>query len=222
MDNFQLTKPFRALICGPSSSGKSTLLKNILKNKNLFLSEDFDSIIYYYPEYSCSKFRENYIEELKQLYNCVTSVSGLPDYNDLITIKSNTLLIFDDCFEELMNNNVGRQLAIQLSHHQNLSYFVTSQNFFSGGKYLKTFSRQYTDYFLIRGRSEGQWLRILSQQLFNKAIFLPKIFEYLSKHVSPFERVVWIDCNSLSTTKSEDFRVRALFFKNELLTFQYK
>ena len=93
--------PFNCIIAGPTGSGKSNLLKKILKYRNILCDVKFEKVILFY-----SMWQPLY-DEMKEI-KCVDDfIEDIPSTDDLLTIINQVqnidslnpphqLLIFDD------------------------------------------------------------------------------------------------------------------------------
>ena len=105
------------------------------------------------------------------------------------------------------------------SHHATTSVFVTTQNLYFQGKYQKTLTRNYSDFWLFSGLSDYQMLKFLSKQLLDDKDFLLNCVKWLKKHFKhQYERYIWVHLHMQTKSENEDlFRVRANFLKTPII-----
>ena len=209
--NFGLISPFRALLAGSSSCGKSELIARILEHKDKFFPDtQFSHACYYYPSGGLTETRHDYYERLKRSIKCMDSCEGLPDVQALNDISGDKLIIIDDLYDKAVNSPDMMDLMTVHSHHSRISLFFTAQNYFNKGKFSKTFLRNYTDSILFDAKSERLIVEIVSRQIFpggNR--FLPRAMDWLRENQKDiFERYLWIDTNPQNTLP-EKLRVRS-------------
>ena len=120
-----LLPPFRALVQGPSSSGKSTLILNILKNKEkMFPGYIFDKVAYCYPENAMTDSRQNYVAELEKIFPQIETHEGMPSSKDVLKATGKKLLIIDDLYMDAANSYDFQQILLHGSHHNDCSLFI--------------------------------------------------------------------------------------------------
>lgn len=116
--------PFRLIITGPSSAGKSVFIQKLLKNSDRLISHRFHEIIWFYGQETEFVRNSSKFDEVR-----ITFVKGMPlDFDEYINPLKNTLLIFDDLMENL--NKALTLLFTKKSHHENCSIILTLQDLF--------------------------------------------------------------------------------------------
>lgn len=154
MNSYIFHSPFTCIIAGPTQSGKTTLVKNILFNNQLIISPK-PSVIYY----CYSAWQETY-NDLKFIYPKIQFIKGIIDL-ELINKNQINLLILDDLMNKCDNDERILDLFTIESHHRNISVFLLTQNIFSKGKFSRTISLN-TNYMIIlnnpRDRSQIQYI----------------------------------------------------------------
>ena len=121
------------MLAGPSQSGKSSLLAEILENNNILITPSPHRIVYCYARWSDT------FNKLRLIAPNVEFNEGLPDI-DTLSVNQNNLLILDDLMSEAEKEKSILDLFTTDSHHSNISVFLISQNLFSRGKYSRTIS----------------------------------------------------------------------------------
>jgi hypothetical protein len=130
---------FSLLISGPSRSGKTHLLVDILKNHRILIKPQLERIVYCYAVW------QNEFDELKQLG--VEFVNGMYDVAEF-NASTRNLVIYDDLMEECSNDRGILDLFTRGSHHLNISVILLTQNLFSKSRYMRTISLN-TEYLII-------------------------------------------------------------------------
>ena len=159
--------PSRMLICGPSLSGKSTFLLNLVQHKDLLFDSKFDRIIYCSPQ-CLSGAQDEYIQRLREFFPAVELCSDLPDPETLnITAdKSHKLILIDDFMASFNSSTLAFKLLTIQSHHMLISVAATSHNLFAQCKFNKTLTRNYSEIVLLYTRSDKLALRTLGCQMY--------------------------------------------------------
>ena len=133
IESLSFKHPFTCMLAGPSQSGKSSLLAEILENNNILITPSPHRIVYCYARWSDT------FNKLRLIAPNVEFNEGLPDI-DTLSVNQNNLLILDDLMSEAEKEKSILDLFTTDSHHSNISVFLISQNLFSRGKYSRTIS----------------------------------------------------------------------------------
>jgi hypothetical protein len=108
-------------ISGPSESGKSRFILDLIKYREVVFDKKFQRIIYACPD-NFNLDRHNYCLTLQQLFPDMEIITKLPNVSDIVAEDSkHTLFIVDDMAVEFLNNKAVLQLFFQFSHHENIS-----------------------------------------------------------------------------------------------------
>lgn len=116
MTFFNFQTPCSIIISGPSGSGKSSLLKQLILNRDRHFSTPFHVIKYYYAEARPD------IPGIEYYRGMPEEIVNNPD-------DGHALYIFDDLMSEA-NNNQLRNVFIRCSHHQKITVVLIIQNLF--------------------------------------------------------------------------------------------
>ena len=126
--------PSSVIIAGPSGSGKSELVEQLLKERTLF-EKPPRKIIYCYDRW------QPRFDRMKR--DCVF-YKGIPPEGSLakwFKPQDNGLLILDDLMAESGNDKRVLDLFTKDSHHRGITAFYLTQDLFPPGKYAKTINR---------------------------------------------------------------------------------
>lgn len=163
--------PFNCIISGPTMCGKSFILKEILKFRNVLIDPSPNVIYYCYKEWQ-SNFDMLKLENPK-----IKFVKGIIDYEDLNENVSN-LVIFDDLMKECITSENVMNIFTVGSHHKNTSTFFLTQNVFSQGKFARDISLNSNYMIIFRNPRDQQQIQTLSRQMF------PQNFNFLIESFS--------------------------------------
>lgn len=150
---YHFVHPFTMLLAGPSMSGKSTFLKNILKNQTTMFSIKFKRILWCYSENGA---KPNISE--------VDFHKGLPE-NDEISYNGPQLLILDDLMSDAYNSRIS-EIFTKGSHHRNISIVLVTQNIFHQGSHARDISLNAKYIVLFKNPRDKQQFSFLARQIF--------------------------------------------------------
>ena len=132
--------PFRCIIAGPTSSGKSTFMLKMVEHQKSIFTTEFSRIMYCIPAHNAA-LHDDYFKKLQGFCPNVELILGLPKPN---VIKSDTLpklLLIDDLVKPLLKDPFMEECFVQNSHHSGCSIAFCTQNYFEASK-SKTIVRQ--------------------------------------------------------------------------------
>lgn len=167
--------PFNCIIAAPTMGGKTHMIKEILKYKDIMISPKITNIIY------CYKSWQNNYEEMKRLDNSIIFHEGIYDTSKFKNYNNN-LIILDDLMTECINNQEILNLFTVGTHHSNTSVFFLTQNIFSKGKYSRDLSLNSNYIINFRNARDQLQMQILARQMYGKkSKFLLESFEDATK-----------------------------------------
>lgn len=198
----KLKNPATYLIAGVTCSGKSTFVKELIKNKNEVFENPPTNILYLYGTW------QNSFDDMEKMKN-IDFHKGLPDeellkkyYND----KSHCLILIDDLMCSASGSKSIHDIYYKDAHHTNTSCIMIVQNLFA--KNLRGISLN--SHYLILFKSPriiGQIGHIGSQLGFAKLLKEA----YLDACKQPYSYLL-ID---LHPTTEEQFCLRSKILPNE-------
>ena len=196
----RLQHPFTMVLTGPTQSGKTVFLQNLL----LFQREMFfpvpDKIVWFYG------IHQSLYDEIPD----VTFVEGFPpNYRDYLAM--NTVFIFDDLMSECANDKRLSILFTKGSHHLNLSVIFLSQNCFHKGSEIRTITLNAHYLLLFKNRRDLSQIMHLGRQLYPRHDkFFQEVYEDATR--KPFS-YLFID---LKNETPEELRLRTQILPNEI------
>jgi hypothetical protein len=114
--------PCTIIVAGPTQSGKSTFIQNLIKEKDTLFDHNIEEVVYCLP--AGHPVSEN-------LQSIVKTFEGIPEA-DLFSDRKPRLVILDDLMRE--SNGDVVDLFTKGSHHYNISVVFITQNIFNQGK----------------------------------------------------------------------------------------
>ena len=120
-----LITPFSLVLAGPSGSGKSKFLFDLIDNLDTCTKPKIEKVIFIYGVY----------QELYKKYPNIHFTDNL-EYMK-VRPSENTLLILDDCMTQVKDSILLEQLFTR-GRHENISVILVLQSMFYKGSVLKT------------------------------------------------------------------------------------
>ena len=193
--DLRLKEYFKLFICGPSRSGKTTFVKQLLENIQVFSESPPEIVILVYQVY----------QEIYNSMNIDYVVKDAIDIKEKIFEISNgrsAFVIFDDMINSENLSNLSNLFVVD-GRHRKLSMAFLSQKIFVNNDYFRQIS-QNSDYFICfkNPRSSGE-IRSLAQQMtpgknlkllnyYNKATMQPYTYLFINLTQECEERVRYL------------------------------
>lgn len=173
---------FAICVAGPSSSGKSTFVVDLLNNLHRMSDTQFEKIIWILGDPNAKP---------NNLKIPVEYMIGVPD-EFVNTNKKPQLYILDDSMFETQNRSVAN-LFTRGCHHQNISVIFITQNIFHQGKYARDISLNFSHIVVMNNPRDRSQFQYLSRQLWPEN---PKALLNIYKEITqePFS-YMYIDLN---------------------------
>ena len=154
--------PFTAIIAGMTGSGKTVLLRRILRDHRSTISRIDTTPIKVLWAYGA--WQGLYDQPIGEGVN-VTYVDGLPTEEDL-DIHHPKIIVIDDLMTELGGNKNLANLFTKGSHHRNISVIFIVQNIFHQGQQMRTISLNTHYFILMKNPRDKSQIYALGRQLF--------------------------------------------------------
>ena len=154
--------PANILIAGPTGSGKTQLIRRILKNFNLHfnnLNKEKIKIIWAYGQW------QPFIDIKLSDDIVVEYLNELPSEDLLVKTKPD-IVIIDDLMHEINKEKHFENLFIKKSHHLNISVIFSVQNLFYNAKSMRTVSLNSHYIILMKNPRDSQQVSSLARQIF--------------------------------------------------------
>lgn len=183
----RLKTPFSLIIAGPSNSGKTTFVNELLLNQDRVINNRIDYVFWFYGQVPPKKELFDRIENL-------TAVQGIPDsFKDYILPERTGIIILDDLMQECTNNSLITDFFTRKSHHENICVIFITQNLFHSGRERINFIKN-TTYLTLFNSPMDQSLPIYMAQkllptnrkafmdIYNHAVDKPHGYLFIDGH----------------------------------------
>ena len=188
----KLIHPFTCIISGPSGSGKSSLVVDIILKKQITPAPF--NIVWLYAE----------DQPLYRKLSSVTFIRNIPDDIETRFKPSKTnLLVIDDLMTKAHSDDRLTRLFSVGSHHRNLSIIFIVHNLFHYGREMRTMSLNSHYLVLFKNPRDNLQITILARQMYpGQSKFLLEAFQDATKEPHGY---LLID---LKPATNDDERVR--------------
>jgi hypothetical protein len=169
---FTFKQPFSMIIAGPTMSGKTCFMIDLLTHKSCIEPSPKD-VLWCYGIKNKNQFAE--IRQKSQYP--VHFHEGLPIIEDVKT-GNNTLIVLDDLMTDAGKSNAISQLFTRGMHHNNISVILITQNIFHQGKKMRDISLNSNYFVLFKNPRDARQISFLSSQMFpTQPKYLPDAFK---------------------------------------------
>ncbi|KAK3106066.1 hypothetical protein FSP39_011921 [Pinctada imbricata] len=163
-ESFKFQHPFTMIVAGPTMSGKTTWVKDLLILNQVMIKPSPTRIIWLYK-----RWQPMYDVIKKMIHPPVHFIQGLPSniqHNDFINPKEYNLLIMDDIQRDASGNQDVCELFTEGAHHRNLSVICLMQNIFNKGKENRTISLNSQYLVLFKNPRDQLQISVLARQMY--------------------------------------------------------
>ena len=170
------THPFNCVIAAPTMGGKTFLIKEILKFKDVMISPSPTKIVY------CYKAWQPTYDEIRSNNTSILFHKGIYDMNKFKPSEIN-LIVLDDLMQECINDPEILSLFTVGTHHTSTSVFFLTQNIFSKGKYSRDLSLNSNYIINFKNPRDQLQMQVLARQIFgNKSKYLMESYDDATKN----------------------------------------
>lgn len=168
-----LKHPFTMIVSGPTGSGKTMWVKNLIEKRSVVSYPPPTRITYCYGTYQ-SLFTE---------MNNVTFIPGISeDVIENLGADEPQWLIIDDLMTESANSRLISDLFVKGSHHRNISIILLIQNFSMKGSENRNISLNSQYIVLFKNPRDKSMASNIARQMYpRKTKFFQKIFDDATK-----------------------------------------
>lgn len=157
--------PFNLQIAGPTQSGKTSFICNLLENITNLIDKKIDYIVWFHGQatHAHNKMQESLGKKL-------LIVEGIPtdSFEKYILDDLHGLFIFDDLSAATSKSELMSDLICNKSHHMSISTICVLHNLFNQGKEKKTLSRNCHYIVLMKNKLDMSIPFILANKLMPK------------------------------------------------------
>src|SRR5579875_3287217 len=157
---FLLNHPFCMTIAGVSQSGKTELLKKILKQKENLIQPVPTKVLISYTEEQPA-----YQEIVNDVPN-TSFIRGLDFDVDAWADEPHGIIIIDDQMSDVVKNKSIQELFIKKVHHKSISVIIIQQNLFPQGKHGRDMRLNSHYIVVMKSPTFSQQVAVLGRQLF--------------------------------------------------------
>lgn len=171
-EKFYFHHPSSVAVVGSSSSGKSTLTLQILRNVRKLFKPLPEKLVVFYKKY------QPIYEEFKNIsdFSSVELVDNIS--SSILKTLKNCIIVLDDYMLTAFNDKNIQEIFTTYSHHDKISVFLLTQNCYPKGKYSKDIRLNLHYFILLKSPTVKCQVRCLSHQLFpEKRHFLIDAYE---------------------------------------------
>lgn len=195
--NMHFIHPMRMIVAGPSKSGKTCFVVNLINNRNLlFIGKPILRILW------CCRNKNFVPISLQKIVNLKIH-EGIPDINQVLP---DTLIVIDDLMLQAFTKEVCELFTIN-SHHKSISVILILQNVYFNSKFAREISlnNQYLVYF--KNPRDSTQFSILARQICpDNWRSLARVYKEITRR--PFGHII-ID---LSQQANDCFRFKTNIF----------
>ena len=177
---FAFQHPFSMLVVGPTQSGKTDFVEQMLENPLIDFPTDKEvRITWFYNQWQP---RYDILEW--ELGSQIEFQHGLPDWSESLQEldpEIHHILVFDDLMNQAVNSPILSRLFTQ-GRHCNASVILLMQNMFPKGKYNTDISRNAQYLVLFRSPSDRKQINTIVDRIFAEDRF--KFMQIYSKATS--------------------------------------
>lgn len=199
--------PATAMIVGPTMSGKTSLVYEILKHADGMFQTPPERIVIAYTEY------QPLFEEMEKNIDRLVLHQGLPSkeqIEDWSEGVQHIVLVLDDMMMQVAKSEESLNLFCVTAHHRRVSVFMLAQNLYMPGKFARTISLNCHYVILFRNVRDSRQVLTFGSQVF--PLKLKYFKEAYDKATSiPFGYLV-VD---MSPSTNDNYRLRTRILPNE-------
>src|SRR5437868_5442427 len=174
-NHLKFIHPFTCMVSGPTSSGKTYLIRNILSAHQMLIKFE-EKIQNLKVLWAYGQIQNLYSQEISS--NVTTKyISGLPSEEEIKEFNPN-ILVIDDLMSDLGDDKNIANLFTRGSHHLGISVIFITQNLFHQGKQMRTIGLNSHYYIIMKSvRGKAQLRHFCSDVFPGKTKYLLEAYD---------------------------------------------
>ena len=209
----KLFAPTTIAVYGPTQSGKTNFVLQLLKNANAMFTERVEEIHYCYGAYQKAYDEINQIEGVDK----VVMHKGMPFVKDCVKwtyMKKHIIVVFDDLMTELSNDRDMVKFVTVNCSHNGITMVVLLHNIFQPG--LRTLSLNTHYIVLFKNKRDTLQVEMLGRRVMkHNANYFFQCYQQATKKTYGYLLV------DLHPRSEDSFILRTRIFPNEKPTIIY-
>lgn len=150
----RLNHPFTMIVAGMQSSGKTTFIQALIRQRNELFSPPVEKVFYHYAIWQ--PLFENQSDPNVHYQEGVPNIDEIPE---------NCLLVLDDLLSQMSNDKNLMDLFCVKSHHRSISVIFVTQSFFLDSMVYRVCTRNASYLIFFRSQRISSVIEHLSRQL---------------------------------------------------------
>ena len=179
-----LQESFNLILVGPTRSGKTTWVRNLLKYGDLLFKAKPVKVFLFYKMMQDMYMEMKEVGLINELVDVSQQMPTLDDIKEMVEPfikKGGSMIIFDDCMSDI--NADFENLFCNLSHHMDCSILFLTQNLFYQNNTFRVMSRNTTYMVLMKNERDKLQISILGKQYSpGNPNFLPQAYQAATKY----------------------------------------
>lgn len=207
IENFQFKHPFTCMVAGPTGSGKTHLVRDMLRYYDYIftrLNKNKINVLWLHGQYQ-NLYSVPVAPQVNIIYVDVLQ-KGFPSMND-IQGKNIDLIVIDDLMNEMGKDVRVSNLFTKGSHHMNISVIFIVQNVFHQSPVMRTISLNAHYIVIMKNTRDRNQILVLGRQIFPmRSKFFVECYEDATSSPFGYIRV------DLTPDTKEDLRLQSNIF----------
>lgn len=192
-------------VAGPSHSGKTTFVLELLDNRNAMFSCAINRVVWCYGIYQ-HKLNAHLQSKGYKVYSDIISVSEIQPYD---------IIVLDDLIHESKNSQDVTAMFTRAAHHKPCFIIFIMQNVFPPGKEARTRSLNTHYYVIFKNPRDKSQVEFLARQILPRnPKTLVQIFEVATEKPHSY---LFLD---LTQECPEEYRFRSNLFEKPMIIYR--
>jgi hypothetical protein len=204
--DFRFRTPFGLLCFGPTGSGKTWFIRELLRNRRLCFDNPPERVVYVYSQWQ-NAYDDMLADDPKiQFTQDLMDVIGNGSYFDK---KMVNLLILDDMASAVADSKDASNLFTRGVHHKNISVIHICQNMYQQGKAMRNLHLNSHYFILFKNVRDHNQIKLLGRQ--TNMPYLSEAYEKTT--AEPYQPLIL----DLKGDCPKEFRIRSHVLPGQIL-----